>query len=72
MTREAVCRMMPSAAPAVGLTALKATVCVACVYTCRRLREPFATGVWGRKLQVYEAYATNVRGLKRVSMPGGH
>ena len=55
MTREAVCRMMPSTALAVGLTALKATACVACVYACRRLSEPFATGVWGRKLLEYEA-----------------
>jgi hypothetical protein len=46
-TDEAVCRTMPSAAPAVGLTALKATVRVACVYVSRRLSEPFATGVWG-------------------------
>jgi hypothetical protein len=45
---ESVCRTMPSAAPsAVGLTALKATVYVACVYVSRRLSEPFATGVWG-------------------------
>ena len=57
MTLEAVCvsHDAQSSFCCRGLKALNATVCVACVYACRRLSEPYATGVRGRKLPVYEA-----------------